>query len=387
MANRPQILIFIPQYLPSYKSGGPVRTIANLVDFLGDDFHFQIVASDRDLHDPDPLENIKINCWQKVGKASVFYCSPDHRSLRQFIRFMKETPHDAIYLNSYFEPQFSILPLIAYHQFKASKKPLVIAPRGEFSQGALGLKYLKKFLYISAGKYLFHHRNTLWHASTPYEKEDIRRVFGQITQPILVAPNLPEIPVLKTEDIRGRSKPLKLCFLSRISEKKNLSYALKILNQIQFPIVLNIFGPIGDPAYWKNCQEIIRMLPSNIRVNYKGSIEHEKVYATLCQHDLFFLPTLGENYGHVIPEAMLAGVPVLIANTTPFRDLEQAGAGWDLPLEDENGFMRSIEFCNQLDDQQYHLWRQRISNYIKKRLNLTETIQANRNLWENVLDG
>lgn len=387
MADRPIILVFIAQYLPSYKSGGPVRTISNLVDLLGQDFDFRIITSDRDLHDDRPFENIKSDDWQQVGNARVFYCSPAQRSLRDFIRIIKDTPHDAIYLNSYFEPQFSILPMVAYHYFKSSAKPLVIAPRGEFSQGALALKRLKKSFFISSSKYLFSHRNSLWHASTSFEEEDINRVIGSKARTILVAPDLPEIPNKTSGGFKGRSKPLKLCFLSRVSEKKNLSYALTILKQIRFPLEMNIFGPIGDAAYWRVCEEIIQTLPNHIEVNYEGSIPHEKVNDALGLHDLFFFPSLGENYGHVIPEAMLAGVPVLIADTTPFRDLWQAGAGWDLPLDDEQGFVRSIEYCDRLDDEQYRTWRQEVYRYAEQKLNLTATIEANRVFWNKVLEG
>ena len=46
---RPIILSFAGHYLPGYKAGGPIRSIANMVDQLGDEFDFRIVAGDRDL--------------------------------------------------------------------------------------------------------------------------------------------------------------------------------------------------------------------------------------------------------------------------------------------------------------------------------------------------
>ena len=45
-------------YLPGYKSGGPVRTIVNLVDHLGDDIDFRIVTSDRDALEDAPYANV-----------------------------------------------------------------------------------------------------------------------------------------------------------------------------------------------------------------------------------------------------------------------------------------------------------------------------------------
>ena len=37
-----KIICFIKYYLPGYKSGGPVRTIANLINKIGNDYFFDI---------------------------------------------------------------------------------------------------------------------------------------------------------------------------------------------------------------------------------------------------------------------------------------------------------------------------------------------------------
>jgi hypothetical protein len=45
----------------------------------------------------------------------------------------------------------------------------------------------------------------------------------------------------------------------------------------------------------------------------------------LAEYDLFLFPTLGENYGHVISEALASGCPVVISDQTPWRNLEAEG--------------------------------------------------------------
>ena len=52
----------------------------------------------------------------------------------------------------------------------------------------------------------------------------------------------------------------------------------------------------------------------------------------MAANDLFFLPTRGENFGHVIAEALSVGTPVLISDQTPWRKLAAVGLGHDLPL-------------------------------------------------------
>ena len=98
---KPNVLTFCGHYLPGYKSGGPVRSIANMVNILSDEISFSIVTSDRDLLDRMPYPGIKVDSWNSVGKAQVYYCSPENRSIRSFSRLINATPHDILYLNSF----------------------------------------------------------------------------------------------------------------------------------------------------------------------------------------------------------------------------------------------------------------------------------------------
>jgi glycosyltransferase involved in cell wall biosynthesis len=59
---------------------------------------------------------------------------------------------------------------------------------------------------------------------------------------------------------------------------------------------------------------------------------------------MFFFPTRGENYGHVIAESLSVGTPVLISDQTPWRELSSDGLGWDLPLEAADIFLEKIHF-------------------------------------------
>jgi hypothetical protein len=103
-----RILTFVGYYLPGYKAGGPIRTLANMVGRLGDEFEFKIVTADRDFDDTKPYSKIKLDGWNKVGKADVFYLSPNKRSLSDFKRLLCSTEYDILYLNSFFSPHFTI---------------------------------------------------------------------------------------------------------------------------------------------------------------------------------------------------------------------------------------------------------------------------------------
>ncbi|MEI6501492.1 MAG: glycosyltransferase, partial [Armatimonadota bacterium] len=113
---------------------------------------------------------------------------------------------------------------------------------------------------------------------------------------------------------------------------------------------LTAYGPREDAAYWAECEAIIKALPDNISVVYGGEVPHEQVPTRLAEHDLMVLPTANENFGHSILEALLAGCPVLISDRTPWRGLQAKGVGWDLPLEDPDGFTRVLQECVDMAD-------------------------------------
>ena len=71
-----RILCLTDYYLPGFKAGGPIRTLSNIVERLGEEFHFSFVTRDRDLGDVHPYINVEIDSWQKVKNAETLYLSP-----------------------------------------------------------------------------------------------------------------------------------------------------------------------------------------------------------------------------------------------------------------------------------------------------------------------
>jgi glycosyltransferase involved in cell wall biosynthesis len=383
--KKPIILALVHYYLPGYKSGGPVRTIVNMVDHLSDYFDFRIVTSDRDALDEAPYAGVAIDSWNTVGKAQVYYLSPSNRSMRALARIVSDMPYDVLYLNSFFDLVFTQRPLLARRLGLLPNKPVVIAPRGEFSPGALAIKHWKKAPYKWFASALGLYQDLTWQASSEHEWEDIRRAMGAIAQQIFVAPNLPSVSqgeVLEhSEPTSQNGDPLRIIFLSRISPMKNLDFALRVLVRLKVPVHFDIYGPVGSEPYWRQCRALMAEAPPNVSVRYCGAVDHSQVSRILGAYDLFFLPTRGENYGHVIMESLTAGTPVLIADTTPWRHLERDGVGWDLPLDDEQQFADRIHDAAQLSNEAFGLWRKRVRCYARDRLDKSEEIVANRRLF------
>ncbi len=376
------VLSFSGCFLPGFKGGGPIRSIANLLSALGDEIDFNLVTSDRDLGDAEPYSDIICDRWQVVDNAMVYYAAPGLSWLFRLRKIISDFQGGVIHINGFFSFRFSILPILYWRLLK-SKKLIIIGPKGEFSDGALGLKALKKRLYIALTKSLRLYRGVIWEATAIHEAEDIRRVMGDDAR-IRLAPNIVCPPSEFHPDPRRAGAPLRVLFVSRISPMKNLLGAIQMLQQVPCPLVLDVYGPAEDAAYWARCQEAARQLPVHVQFQYCGALYPAQVPGTMERYDLFYLPTLGENFGYVIAEALGCGLPVLIADTTPWRDLVQQKLGWDIPLSQPDQFLAAINSCSRMSAADYDAWRHRIRAWALANIGNDEVVEQNRQLFMNL---
>ncbi|CCW04717.1 glycosyltransferase family 4 protein [Bacillus sp. GeD10] len=375
------ILILAPYYLPGFKGGGPIRSISNLVHTLGNEINFKIITSDRDLGDSIAYEKAQNEVWTKVGLAEVYYVTPEKFNLRYLRKIIKSTHYDFIYLNSFFNTNFSVIPILLSRMGIIPYKPIIVAPRGEFSPGALKIKKFKKELFIKSTKLVGLHNKVIWHATSEEEKTDITQIYGEGV-PVRVAQNLPNIFENTEYQKKGKKRgELKLVFLSRITEKKNLKGALTFLKGITGNITFDIYGPIENQNYWKTCQDVIESLPNNVQVNYMGQVNNNKVHLLFSNYNAFLFPTFGENYGHVIVESLLAGCPVIISDQTPWKNIENEGAGWTIPLEKEETFISALNDIVHMDSERFQQLSRNASEYAVKMFFCEEILKQNRDLF------
>ncbi|RWD26609.1 MAG: glycosyltransferase [Mesorhizobium sp.] len=333
--NKIKVLCVVDFYLPGFKGGGPIRTLANMCEALGGNVEFSIFTRDRDLGSDEPYPGVRANKWLRLPSGVIYYADPSKFNAKHMAKAAAGLhSFDVLYLNSFFGYRSSISIYLKQRFVWRNGASVCIAPRGEFSEGALSIKRLKKETYLSCARLVGLYRDVHWHASTQLEAEDIQRQFPHSRGKIHLAAD----PVsaaseysMRPKHPRKRAGELAIAFISRISPKKNLGGLLEILSRVDRKIKLSIFGPIEDPAHWRNCQTIIKRLPTHITVEYCGALEPHEVSATFASYDLFAFPTLGENFGHVIFEALRAGTPVLVSDRTPWHAVS-TGAITVIPL-------------------------------------------------------
>ncbi|GAB4560817.1 MAG: hypothetical protein Tsb007_24630 [Rhizobacter sp.] len=362
------VLCLVHHYLPGFKAGGALRSVSNIATLMAGKCDFRILTSDRDLGDDTPYPQIPKDKWLSQGAGSVFYATNSLRSTFSILR--KSTP-DVIYLNSFFDPVFSIFPILVLKLLVRRQGRIIVAPRGEFSRGALEIKRRKKLLFLTFARISGLYRNLTWHASTELEAADIRRAVGRLAQDVRVAQDVATTRDHGTNSesiaslLRSRT-PLKLCFVSRISRMKNLDYALSVLRDVVMPIEFNVYGPIEDEAYMTLCRTRANSMPKHVTVHFHGPLEHAQVARVMAQHHLFFFPTLGENFGHVIAESLSAGTPVLLSDRTPWLNLQEHGVGWSIPLSQPESFGAALRSLATMDHASYELMRARAATHSLK---------------------
>ncbi|MGB6687373.1 MAG: glycosyltransferase family 4 protein [Terracidiphilus sp.] len=354
-AERKRVLVFAGHYLPGYKSGGPIRSVVNMVSHLSPYFDFYVITRNRDATETQTYSGITPGQWYLVGSARVLYCSSVSAGVLR--RVFREVRPDIILLNS-IQDTFTLVTVLLRRVGVLGNTPVVLAPRGELSPGAMEIKPIKKRLYRQASKMLGFHEDLLWQATAHLEKLEILRAApARQLDPdaIFVAHNITEGPGSNAPHPLKQAGAVKLVFISRISEKKNLHFILELLSNIHGKLRFNIFGPVAenDVAYWDKCKALLTKLPDNIEVEYRGPLDHSAVPETLRDHHFFVLPTRGENYCHAAVESFINGTPVILSDRTPWTGLREAYAGFDIPLNDPGGWVAAIQNCVDMDQQTY----------------------------------
>lgn len=362
--NKARVLICVDWFVPGYKAGGPIQSCKNLVLALRNHIDFYILTSNLDWGETEPYKDIESDTWLKFdGDIPIYYASKGALGLKKLNAIIEEVQPDFLYLNSMFSVNYTILPLILRWQGKLNQR-VILAPRGMLQPGALSLKPLKKNVYLKLFNWMGLSRMIEFHTTDNIEANRVKKVFPS-HGPIHIIGNFPEqenIPVKQTIKIPGE---LKLVYASRISREKNLHLVLEVLNEKPYSGTIELFiaGHVNDEDYYLECKNLVEKLPSNIHVKFTGSIPHEQLLRWMQDFHFFILPTFGENFGHSIFEALLAGRPVIISDRTLWRSLNEKKAGWDLTINNKNPWFEVIETALNMNQEAFDEMSEKSRNF------------------------
>ena len=360
-----KILIAIDWYLPGFLAGGPIRSIYNLVSLLKDRYDITIVTSNRDLNSKIPYEGMKrFVTYKKVNDVKVVYLSS--YNFRDLIKIIT-SDFDLIYLNSMFSIKFTLMPLIIKKITSLSSK-IVLAPRGMLHQEALYQRRKKKRFYLYLTKFLYQQNNILFHATNNHEKNQIESSFS-FKPNIVVLPNPIMLPKKELNNTNTNLKTLKLLYISRICDHKNLLFLIKSLkqlnNSINNKIELNIYGFIEEEKYWERCKNEIISISKFVKIKYRGIIQKIDKTEIFEKHHFFILMSKSENFGHVIYESLSSGRPVIISDKTPWNEIGKKQCGYVVNLNSNNDLNDVFKTVIGIKEEKYLIMCNNALNFSK----------------------
>lgn len=162
--------------------------------------------------------------------------------------------------------------------------------------------------------------------------------------------------------------------VARINKMKNIHFAIERINKLQNgEVIFDIYGSFEDLQYKDYCDNIA--LNSNIKLNFKGNTSKELLNQKYKEYDLFFLPSLSENYGHSIIEAIQNHVPVLISDNTPWKDLYVKKVGFDISLDNKQEFENCLASLLSYSEEKYNNIFTGFDEFMEKELDTDQNVK------------
>ena len=376
-----KMMIFIGGYLPGEKFGGPVTSIYNFTELFGDVYEIYIVCKNHDLKEKVPYTTI-CDGWNAVGKAKVRYLADKDFGFKQFNLLIDEISPDLIYSSSIMSATMNI-PLILLARKRGI--PVLLAPRGELNDSALKIKSWKKKPYLWLIKILRLLNQVYIQATSEDELKNCYKYLSISPHQAFLLPNIPSGMVRKEhiEKIRGK---INIVFVARILPNKNLKYAIQAVNKLQGDVAFDIYGPIENELYWNECQDEISHAPSNVKIAYKGKLKPAEAREIYSKYDCLIFPTMFENYGQVIAEAISHDCPVVISKyTTPWDDINDNVALLANPLESLDLFVHALENIMHMNNEEYIGLIEKLRRYAEKKMNIVDIKQQYISMFDEII--
>ncbi len=365
-----KLLIMASLFPPQKNGGGPPVSIMNVVQAIKNDFEIYIISQNHEVGDSKPLPGIT-DGWNEFDFGKVFYCPYGKHASKDIYPLIEEIKPDVIYQNSFFSHNH-VLPVLKYKK-KHKEVGIVIAPRGEICENRFKQGYLKKSVYTKALRMLGYMKNVYLQATGDEELRDMVKYMGVPAERIYNINNFSYADESQIKPIPKEKGDLKLCYIARIQDTKNLLYGVERLKNIKGNVTYDIYGPIENREYYDKCFAV--ELPENVKLNYCGSVDHEDVGKTVSKYHAYYMPTIGENYGHSIVEGMIHKRPIIISDTTPWNGINQANGGCALPLSAPEKFEQAIEAFCDMEQAEYDLICDNAKAFIDSKLKIDEIIK------------
>jgi glycosyltransferase involved in cell wall biosynthesis len=275
---------------------------------------------------------------------------------------------DVVYIQYLFHYTvlFSLLFSVIQH------KKIIICPRGSFSEFTLSNKLaFVKNLWLSLFIKPFANQ-IVWQASSYLEEFDIKKKFPDSTVEIIN-------DGVDFESFQVYQEISKVELVNRYSNSSatkvsNLFFSMGRLHKIKgFDILIDAFHLFlkedkdakliiagGDDGVGEQLNNQIKKLNIENSVFLIGAIGFDEKKMLLNNCDYFTLASEFESFGIVVAEALSCGLPVVVSDKTPWRDIEINNCG----IFAENEKVSFFQAFQKAQNMKHN--KEKIKKYVKK---------------------
>lgn len=137
----------------------------------------------------------------------------------------------------------------------------------------------------------------------------------------------------------------RVLFVGSVIPRKGVHYLIQAWESLQLPnSELIIIGRCLDPSY----QGLIKNMIKRTRVRFISHLPQIDLWQYYHQADLYVLPSISDSFALVVTEAMAAGLPVIVSDSTGAGELIQNNQeGFILPTGNCDALAEKIRWCYQ----------------------------------------
>lgn len=238
--------------------------------------------------------------------------------------------------------------LYRYHAIWAAqcarrfRKPLVIVPHGSLDPYVFTYRAFRKTLWLKAYRELLFKDSLVLYA-TDREKEKAAAAVGDVNAACLFWPIDNAASGLANKLPRPAPPPRRLLFVGRLHPVKRVLETVRAFRRANAPgwqLVL-----IGAETREIHAADLEAAAGSEWgrSIVYRGLLGRQSLYSEYTKASALILASHKENFGHVVAEAMLFGLPVIISEDVDLCTVvRQAGAGTVVPVARESDIFECL---------------------------------------------
>lgn len=249
--------------------------------------------------------------------------------------------------------------------------PYVINPRGDTEIARINYNLLKRikkhFAWRLYAKGIVDKAACII-ATSKQERDSIRTLGCKV--PVAIIPNGIELDVFPKEVVHHHGKKKVMLFLSRVNPIKGVDYLIdawaQLPERLQSEWELHIAGNSDPQEYIHRLERKVKVMNLSNSIKFLGPIIGEAKMRKYQDSNLFILPTLNENFGNVVAEAMMCECPVITTTNAPWSCLSEDKCGWWIELSVENLVNTLKEAMTLRDNERHELGRLSRQSIIKR---------------------